>query len=246
MISKILYKLKERFSNLLWIRGQFRLFQYSESQSARRFPKLTDILFPVVGENSVETGFDRHYIYHTAWAARKLEEYKPSEHIDISSSLYFAGIVSAFLPVHFFDFRPPNLHLSNLRTGSCNITNLHFPDSSIESLSCMHVIEHIGLGRYGDQIDYDGDLKAIKEIRRVTKSGGILLFVVPVGMAEIQFNAHRIYSPDQITGYFPDFHLLEFALIPDSPKDGGILINPSRDFINQQRYACGCFSFKKK
>ncbi len=32
----------------------------------------------------------------------------------------------------------------------------------------MHVVEHVGLGRYGDPLDPDGDLKAIAELKRVT------------------------------------------------------------------------------
>jgi hypothetical protein len=58
----------------------------------------------------------------------------------------------------------------------------------------MHVIEHIGLGRYGEALDPDGDLKAIRELVRVLAAGGNLLVVVPVGRPRIQFNAHRIYD----------------------------------------------------
>ena len=39
----------------------------------------------------------------------------------------------------------------------------------------MHVVEHIGLGRYGDQVDPDGDLMAMKELERVTAKLGKLL-----------------------------------------------------------------------
>ena len=52
----------------------------------------------------------------------------------------------------------------------------------------MHVIEHIGLGRYGDEMDPDGDLKAIDELKRVLSRKGDLLFVVPVGKPKIMYN----------------------------------------------------------
>ena len=124
----------------------------------------------------------------------KVKEIHPAKHTDISSSLYFSGIVSAFVPVDFYDYRPADLHLSDLTSAHADLTKLFFANASIDSLSCMHTVEHIGLGRYGDRIDPSGDLKAINELTRVVAAGGSFLFVVPVGKPKIEFNAHRIYS----------------------------------------------------
>ena len=195
---------------------------------------------------TITTEYDRHYIYHTAWAARILEKTRPSKHIDISSSLFFCSMVSAFLPVEFFDFRPPNLKLSGLSVGSADLKKLLFEDNSIQSLSCMHVVEHIGLARYGDELDYDGDLKAIRELKRVVASKGQLLFVVPIGKSIIQFNAHRIYKYAQVLNMFSDFQLKEFALIPDDENLGGLLTDATEAMADQQNYGCGCFWFIKK
>jgi hypothetical protein len=107
----------------------------------------------------------------------------------------------------------------------------------------MHTVEHIGLGRYGDEMDPDGDLKAIKEIKRVLAIDGNLLFVVPIGKPKIMFNAHRIYSYDQIMQYFSDFELKKFSLITD---DGDFIQNSTKDTADEQKYGCGCFWFKKK
>lgn len=122
---------------------------------------------------------------------------------------------------------------------------LPFEDNSIQSLSCMHVVEHVGLGRYGDSLDPDGDLKAIAELKRVLSVGGSLLFVVPIGKPKIMFNAHRIHSYEQIVTYFSELQLQEFALVPDNPKDGGLIRNATEEMSNEQTYACGCFWFKK-
>jgi hypothetical protein len=110
----------------------------------------------------------------------------------------------------------------------------------------MHVVEHVGLGRYGDTMDPDGDLTAISELKRVTAQGGSLLFVVPVGKPRIQFNAHRVYDYEQVINYFKDFTLKEFALIPDGPDDDKLIINATQEQSNQQSYGCGCFWFIKK
>lgn len=111
----------------------------------------------------------------------------------------------------------------------------------------MHVVEHVGLGRYGDQLDPDGDLKAIAELKRVLAPGGLLLFVVPVGgLSKIMFNAHRIYRYDQITEYFKDLDLYESALIPDRLEHGEFVSNPPKELFDAQNYGCGCFCFKKR
>jgi SAM-dependent methyltransferase len=130
--------------------------------------------------------------------------------------------------------------------ASADLTRLPFPDSSVAPFSCMHVVEHIGLGRYGDPLDYDGDLKAMAELRRVLAPGGSLLFVVPVGRPVIRFNAHRIYAYSQIRGAFPDLALKEFTLIPDSAGETGLMIDCDPAVVEAQNYACGCFLFKRE
>lgn len=170
-------------------------------------------------DRSVETSFDRHYTYHPAWAARILAKNRPDFHVDISSVLAFSAIASAFVPVRFFDYRPARLILDNLECDHADLTALHFADGSIDSLSCMHVIEHIGLGRYGDPVDPNGDVKALKEIVRVMRPGGNFLIVVPVGRERIQFNAHRYYNHRRFLSYVTDAELVQFSLIPDG--EGG-------------------------
>ncbi len=209
----------------------------------KRFTVKFSDFYPCIKDKTIKTNFDAHYIYHTSWAARKLKEISPTKHIDISSSLYFSGIVSAFIPVDFYDYRPADLKLSGLTSRHADLTNLDFSDNSIASLSCMHTVEHIGLGRYGDKFDPDGDLKAISELKRVLSKEGSLLFVVPVGKPKIEFNAHRIYSFEQIADYFKELTLKEFSLITDN---GDFIEDANPKLVNDQKYGCGCFWFNKK
>lgn len=203
--------------------------------------------YPCIKDKTMTTGFDRHYVFHTSWAARKVKEINPAFHTDISSSLYFCGIVSAFIPVRFYDYRPAELNLSGLESKAGNLMSLPFEDNSIESISCMHTIEHIGLGRYGDPIDPEADLKAIRELIRVTKPGGSIIFVTPIGgSAKIEYNAHRIYTYDYILEYFKGLDLAEFSLIPENAADGGIITNATKAHADKEKYGCGCFWFKKK
>lgn len=225
---------------LVFIR-QFRLLANAAEATQRLSMRWADRL-PCLTDDTTQTGFDAHYVYHTSWAARVLARTRPTRHIDISSDLRFVTIASAFVPITFYDYRPAHISLDGLATDRADINKLPFKDKSVASLSCMHVIEHIGLGRYGDAIDYNGDLKAVAELRRVIAKKGNLLFVVPVGRPRIVFNAHRIYSYDQVMELFPDFELIEFALVTDS---GHFIPRANRETVPHQSYGCGCFWLRK-
>lgn len=230
----------------LGLRKTFEKFKSLSEKAGRRFPVSWDDIFFISGEDTANTGFDAHYVYHPAWAARILAKTKPAFHTDISSTLHFCSIVSAFVPVHFYDYRPAKLELSNLTSERADLLSLPFADGSIKSLSCMHTVEHIGLGRYGDPLDPDGDLKAISELKRVIAPGGDILFVVPIGKAKLLFNAHRIYSYAQILEYFgKDFELRDFFLIPDTAVTHGVIYNATEKDADAQKYGCGCFWFRK-
>ncbi|MDO8575679.1 MAG: DUF268 domain-containing protein [bacterium] len=220
--------------------------KYYSKDKNHRFKKSIFDFYPQIKDKTVDTGFDRHYVYHTAWAARILAETKPLKHIDISSSLYFGAISSAFVPVEFYDYRPADLKLSNFESKKGDLNHLPFADNYVNSLSCMHTIEHIGLGRYGDTIDPDGDIKAINELKRVLAKDGNLIFVTPVGSPNIEFNAHRIYSYEQIISLFEGLELKEFSLIPEKSENGGLIRNANPDLVKKEKYACGCFLFTKK
>jgi len=216
------------------------------SKKDNRFDLKDEDLFPCLNDNTNVTTFDHHYVYHPAWAARIIAKNNPEFHVDISSTLRFCSILSAFIPVKFYDYRPAQLNLSNLECLSADLLKLPFEDNSIKSLSCMHTLEHVGLGRYGDKLDPNGDLVAIEELKRVTAEDGALIIVVPItGSPKIKFNAHRIYSYKQIMNYFSGFELVQFDLIPDSAQETGMIFNASEADSNKQDYGCGCFYFKK-
>jgi SAM-dependent methyltransferase len=227
-------------------REEFSAFEKLSAAAPGRFALRWEDRHPCLEDKTPATDFDRHYIYHTAWAARVLARMRPEVHVDISSYLYFCTIVSAFVPIKFYDYRPADLQLSNLTSETANLLALPFADQSVQSISCMHVVEHVGLGRYGDPLDPGGDLKAMAELTRVLAPSGNLLFVVPLGKPVVMFNAHRIYSYDQVVNYFGELELKEFALIPDSPQDGGLVYGATREMADLQTYGCGCFWFKGK
>ena len=224
---------------------EYREFRRLADRTEPRFALRWKDRLPCLEDRTATTGFDRHYVYHPAWAARILARTRPDCHIDIASTLHFVSLVSAFIPVKFYDYRPADLQLSGLACERADLLALPFPDRSVRSLSCMHVVEHVGLGRYGDPLDPEGDLKAMRELERVLAPGGDLLFVVPVGRPLIRFNGHRIYAYEQVVQGFSALALAGFTLIPEAFADGPPISGATPERVAQEAYGCGCFWFRR-
>jgi len=167
-------------------------------------------LYPCLFDNLTFTPIEPIYFFQDTWAAKKIFELKPTHHYDIGSSAKTIGILSQFVPITMIDIRPIGVDLENLHFKKGSILELPFEDNSIDSLSSLCVVEHIGLGRYGDEINPLGSEKAVKELKRVLKVGGIILFSVPVDVEnKIYFNAHRAFTREYILKLFDGFNLLE-------------------------------------
>lgn len=149
-----------------------------------------------------------------------------------------------FCEVNYIDIRNIDNTIDNLNFIPGNILALPFENSSIGSLSCLHVIEHIGLGRYGDNVDPDGYIKAAKELSRVLAKNGKLLIGTPIGKEKLYFDAHRVFSYDTIVEIFNELELLEFDFIPDEADR--IIYNAKPEITYNSNYGCGLFVFTKK
>lgn len=215
-------------------------YQYSRKSQAERV-KLIDIQ-PCLGDWTSTTPFDPHYFYQAGWVARKLATVKPDKHMDIGSDIRIMNVLSAFIPTEFLDYRPLNASLPGLRCQASDLLALTQADNSIMSLSCLHVIEHIGLGRYGDPLDPEGSIKAAKELTRILAPGGMLYVSTPVGQQRVCFNAHRVFSPATVVDLFSDLNLVSFSYVDDTGK---YYSETELHKAEKQRYACGMYVFKK-
>lgn len=200
-------------------------------------------LYPVLDEKTSTTSFDTHYFYQDIWAFRKIFESGAKAHVDVGSKVDYVGFLSAITQTTFIDIRPLVTDLTNLESKSGSILAMPYPDNSISSLSCLHVAEHIGLGRYGDPLDPLGTVKACKELQRVLAPGGNLYFALPIGRPRVCFNAHRIHSTDQILEYFSGLKLVEFSFVNDK---GHFLQNTQPEIAQDAKYGCGLFQFTKQ
>jgi hypothetical protein len=197
---------------------------------------------PQLFDRTADTGFDPHYFHVGAWAARRIFAARPSLHVDVGSHHVFVGTLAAGVPVVFVDYRPLRATVSGLTSIQGSLLALPFADASVISLSCLHVAEHVGLGRYGDPLDPLGTRKAAAELARVLAPGGDLYFALPVGRPRVCFNAHRVHSAQGVRGYFGTLDLAEFAGTSD---DGALVESPPLGFFDDAEYACGFFRFRR-
>jgi SAM-dependent methyltransferase len=199
--------------------------------------------YPCIHDKTQTTGFDAHYFYQDIWAFKKVYEAEPGYHVDVGSRVDFVGFLTAVSKVIFIDIRPLMVTLENFDSRKGSILSMPFEDNSLLSLSSLHVVEHIGLGRYGDPLDPLGTKKACEELSRVLAVGGNLYFSLPVGKPRLCFNAHRIHSPRQIIEYFSNLELVELSGIDDR---GRFKRNIDISILEDSNYACGLFHFTKK
>lgn len=223
----------------LWFARDFFTYKLLDPQS-----KLLNFnLFPVLDEKVSYTPFDAHYFYQQLWVFENVLKRKPKKHVDISSTYEMSGYLSKITKAVFIDYRPIKTSLKNLEIQRGDILDLTLETGSVDSLSCLHTIEHIGLGRYGDPIDPLGSKKACTELARVLKKGGRLYLSTPIGREKICFNAHRIHNPQTIKNYMKKLTLVSFSVVDDA---GIFHENTDYKKFASSNYACGMFVFTKK
>jgi SAM-dependent methyltransferase len=184
--------------------------------------------FPRLQDDVSTTPFDPHYFYQGNWLARRLARSAPLQHVDIGSSILTIGVLSAHVPTIFVDYRPLETRQSGLISVCGDITRLPFADKSLASLSCLHVIEHIGARR------------AVHELQRVLADGGTLYISTPIGRERVCFNAHRVFSVATILDMFSELRVAVFSYVDD---EGALHHGVPPDGLPSLDYGCGFFEF---
>lgn len=212
---------------------------FAQSRKNPKAPLSLDTLLPQLADKTSHTPLDHIYILQNAWACQKLFTYKPKKHIDIGSSIGAVAIMSQFVPTTMVDIRSVDIKLKGLTFTEGSILDLPFKNNSVASLSSICVVEHIGLGRYGDPINPFGTEESLAEIQRVMKKNGDILLSVPVGKKNrVLFNAHREFIPKEFVAMLPDCKLISVEYIVGN--------SIKQKFSAQDDNVVGLFHFRKK
>lgn len=219
------------------------LKEYRQLAAGTPFDVETGRLAPILSDYDAPAGIARgHYFHQDLWAARRIYANRPTTHVDIGSRIDgFAAHVLTFMPLTIIDIRPMDSPVAGLTFVKGDATNLGaIADRSIESLSSLHAIEHIGLGRYGDRLDPDGWRRAIQEMTRVLAVGGRLYLSVPIGRQRVEFNSHRVFAPATIIAACAPLQLAAFNAVDD--RDALHLDARAADYTDAN-FSCGMFEF---
>jgi hypothetical protein len=205
--------------------------------------------YPLLLDFSNDAGIARgQYFHQDLLVASFIFERNPKRHIDVASRIDgFVAHVAAFREIEIFDIR--KLELSEHKNIIYRQQNLmeDAEENITDSLSCLHAIEHFGVGRYGDPIDVDGHIKGITNLVRMLKPDGILYISLPISKKdEVVFNAHRQFHPSSILGFDvvkENLKLLRFDYVDD---DGSLIKNVDvTESIGKVEFGCGIYTFQK-
>lgn len=191
------------------------------------------------------------YFWQDLHVARNIHLANPVRHVDIGSRIDgFVAHVASYREIEVFDIRPVTSMIPGVIFRQADLMS---PSDLLveycDSLSCLHALEHFGLGRYGDPIDPHGFAAGLAHMAKILQTGGTFYLSVPVGQERVEFNAHRIFDPRSLVRLAAVSGLLlkEFAWIGSSrtviQSDS---IDKDMDALSKLRYALGIFTFIKQ
>jgi hypothetical protein len=244
--------LKPRFTCRVLSRIPAYLCDYRAfGRSARGGPWEVRISHPCLDDKDkaggVATG---HYFHQDLFVAQRIFARQPRRHCDVGSRVDgFVAHVASFRSIEYFDVRPITAKVGNIvfRRGDL-LQPESLPKHECDSVSALHVIEHVGLGRYGDAIAADGWETAFRSLAAMVAPGGVLYISVPVGHQRVEFNAHRIFNPTTIVCKAQQLGLAleNFAWVDDDgdfhPPSATPGLIPAN--IEELNYGCGIFEFR--
>lgn len=208
------------------------------------------IPFPILDERYSKAGtMSGHYFHQDLLIAQRIYKNNPIKHVDIGSSINgFVAHVAVFREIELFDIRFQESKVENIIFNQVDLMKLpKYLIGYCDSISSLHAIEHFGLGRYNDPVDYYGHIKAIENIYRMLKKNGKFYFSVPIGKQRIEFNAHRIFDIMYLLTLFENkFKIDHFSFVDDN---GDLFKNVElNDSINNNYncyHGCGIFEMTK-
>lgn len=208
-------------------------------------------LVPCLHDWNEEAGVTTdEYFRQDLLVARLIFANNPKKHVDIGSRIDgFVAHVASYRDLEIFDVRPITSIIPGVTFKQANLMNpVKEMENYCDSLSCLHALEHFGLGRYGDPIDPHGFESGLKNMTRLLSSGGVFYLSVPIGEDRVEFNANRVFDPRNIVSLATknSLKLTVFNVV----YPGGVVKTVEATETNltelaNTRYALGIFTFIK-
>lgn len=191
------------------------------------------------------------YFWQDLHVARKIHLANPAKHVDIGSRIDgFVAHVASFREIEVFDIRPVTSLIPGILFRQADLMNRSESLAEYcDSLSCLHALEHFGLGRYGDPIDPHGYAAGLGNMAKILRPGGLFYLSVPIGKERVEFNAHRIFDPRALVRLAAANGLLLRELAWIGPSRALIQSSsPDQDMdeLGKLHYALGLFTFVKQ
>jgi len=235
---------------IIFIRNKKSYIKLSKtSTTASQFPVAEN--FPCFGDQRRNGGtIETHYFIQDLYVAQQIFRENPKRHIDVGSRIDgFVAHVASFREIEVGELRPLALDNQNIKVLRLDITDTEsVPMAVCDSVSCLHVLEHIGLGRYGDRINPDGWLIALHNLFSMLSLGGTLYVSVPVGRPKVEYDAHRVFRAETlIHAMSPHAQIKEIALIRDNNEftNFGSDMVSATNSADEQSYGCLILSVTK-
>ncbi len=193
------------------------------------------------------------YFWQDLLVARSIFDAKPERHVDIGSRVDgFVAHVASYREIEVFDVRPITARIPGVIFKQADLMNADSLPSATggycDSLSCLHALEHFGLGRYGDTINPHGYEKGIANMAALLKPGGTFYLSTPIGQERVEFNANWVFDPRTILRCAESCQLRLQRLTVFSPATGIPEIVASEAAIAelaQSHYHLGMFILTK-
>ena len=216
------------------------------------------VLNPYLGDRFEEAGVTKsEYFWQDLLVARRIFLDRPTRHVDVGSRLDgFVAHLASFREVEVFDIRPVSTNIPGICFRQADLMSKVSISGYVQggrgycdSLSCLHAIEHFGLGRYGDPVNPFGYRQGIENLSQLLRPGGRLYLSTPIGSERVEFNANWVFDPNTIVRVANDagLHLDELTVL-DQQGGNETFLNPSLDKLNalaKEYYRLGIFHFLK-
>jgi hypothetical protein len=209
-------------------------------------------LVPCLHDWAEEAGSIRNeYFWQDLLVARMVFKASPSKHVDVGSRIDgFVAHVASFREIEVFDVRQVAVAVPGVKFTRVDLTvTSEIPTNYCDSLSCLHALEHFGLGRYGDRVDVRGLDQGLTNLARLLKENGLLYLSVPIGIDRVEFNANRVCDPRKIVQLAAESGLLFIGLtvVYQNGRVGEVMSNVTElARFAEEHYALGLFTFVRR